>query len=232
MFFPTIDEVTVSAFYGSGPGSVPRPTVILVHEVGNPAGAQEWLFTQLFEAMLESGYNVLAVDLRGSGETPLPDDGREDAVLLFSDLEDMHLEVRAAITWLRNQPSADNARLGVIGSGIGGNVAFVSMGAFPEDLRVGVALSPGLWTADLEPLVVGDGIDSFAPHSILYVAGAEDFGVINEAVISFSDYAQALASVTQDPGILVVPDVADHGVDLLNTPGATELILDWLQAHL
>ena len=87
----------------------------------------------------------------------LPDDGRESPFLTLEDLDDFHLDVRAALTWLRNEPSVDISRVAVVGAGVGGNVAYVSIGAFPDDLRAGVAVSPGLWDTLLQPLVVGLG---------------------------------------------------------------------------
>lgn len=222
--FQTVDDVFVSASYGRvGAGSA-RPTVILVHEVGIAAARQEWLSAGVFEALLESGYNVLALDLRGHGDSNLPPDGRAQDVLLVTDLEDMHLEVRAAITWLRSQPSADNGRMAVIGNGIGGNVAYVAMGAFPDDLQAGVALSPGFWDQELQPLVIGSGIVPFAPHTMLYMVG--------EADLSYAGFASGLASITTGTSLQVFPGDANHGLALLQSPATLQLILEWLQTHL
>ncbi len=229
--FPTVDDIPVSASYVRSSNET-RPVVILVHDLSDDFGRLEWLFTERFPRILEAGYHALAIDLRGHGETPLPNDGRPAGQLTYSDLEDMHLEVKAAITWLRSQPTADKARIGVIGVGLGASVAFVSMGAFPEDLRVGVALSPGFWNPDLQPVVVGAGIDPFDPHSILYLVGSEDVLVINGQVFQLNEFASALDSVTRDSSLRVFDGVSDHGLDLLHSPGAMQQILDWLGEHL
>ena len=231
--FNTVDGVFVSASYGRSAANGPLPTVILVHEVGIAAARQEWFSSRVFEALLESGYNVLALDLRGHGRTSLPPDGREQDVLLVADLEDMHLEVRAAITWLRTQTSTDNARIGVIGNGIGGNIAYVSMGAFPDDLQAGIALSPGFWDQELGFLVVGDGIVPFAPHSMLYVVGETDLVALSATEsLSYAGFASALASITVDPSLQVFTGVSDHGLGLLQSPDTLQLMLAWLQDHL
>lgn len=230
--FPTVDDVPVSASYVRSSNET-RPVVILVHDLSDDFGRLEWLFTERFPRILEAGYHALAIDLRGHGETPLPNDGREFQGLTYSDLEDMHLEVKAAITWLRSQPTADKARIGVIGVGLGANVAFVSMGAFPEDLRVGVALSPGFWNQDLQPVVVGAGIEPFEPHSILYLVGSEDvLEVPNGQVFQLAQFASVLDAVTRDSSLRVFDGVSDHGLDLLYSPGAMQQILDWLGEHL
>lgn len=233
VFFRTVDEVSVSASYGRLPGTSARPVVILIHEVGAAAARQEWLSSGVFEVLMENGYNVLALDLRGHGSTGLPADGRTQNVLLVDDLEDMHLEVRAAVSWLRTQASADNARLGVIGNGIGGNVAYVSLGAFPEDLQAGIALSPGFWNQELEPLVIGTGIIPFTPHTMLYVVGEEDRVALSETEsLSYAGFASALASLTSGPSLQVFGGDSNHGLALLQSPATIQLILDWLQTHL
>lgn len=231
--FNTVDGVSISASYGKIPGAGPHAVVILVHQIGVPEARQEWLSSGVFEALLEGGYNVLALDLRGHGDSSLPADGRPQDVLLVEDLEDMHLEVRGAVTWLLTQASADRARMGVIGNSIGGNVAYVSMGAFPEILQAGIALSPGFWDDDLQPLVIGSGIDPFTPHSILYVVGEDDQISLSETeALSYAGFASALASVTENPSLQVFTGVSSHGLDLLQSPETLQLILDWLQTHL
>lgn len=230
--FRTADDVPVSAWFGRVSGAGAHPTVILVHEVGTATGSQEWLLSGVFEDLLTTGYNALAIDLRGHGGTPLPADGRPQNVLLVSDLEDMHLEVRAAIGWLRTQPTADPARVAVMGNGIGGNIAYVSTGAFPDDVDAAVALSPGFWNQDFQPLVIGEGIVPFAPHSVLYLVGADDFGFLNQTALSYAGFATALASLTTNPQLRVFDGVSNHGLDLLESPEVLPLILDWLRVHL
>lgn len=229
--FDTVDEIPVSASYVRASEEI-RPVVILIHDLGDNLGGLEWILAERFPAILDEGYHALAIDLRGHGETPLPNDGRPAGQLTYADLEDMHLEVGAAITWLRGQPTVDKARIGVIGVGLGANVAFVSMGAFAEDLRVGVALSPGFWGTDLEPVVIGAGIDPFAPHSILYLVGDQDFLLFGETVFNLSEWASVMDAATRDSRLHVLEGVSDHGLDLLNTPGIMQQIRDWLREHL
>ena len=229
--FPTVDEVPVAASYVRASEET-RPVVILIHGLGDPLARLEWVLSDRFPAILEAGYHALAIDLRGHGETPLPDDGRPAGQLTYSDLEEMHLEVGAAISWLRGQPTADKARIGVIGVGLGASVAFVSMGAFADDLRAGVALSPGLWDPDLQPVVIGGDISPFAPHTILYLVGGADTLTLGNTVIVMWQWASALAENTPESSLHIVEGSSAYGFELLNTPGVMQRILDWLQAHL
>lgn len=235
--FTTVDAIPVSAAFGRVPGTASRgPAVILIHDLGSVAGGDEWLLSGLFEQFLERGYLPLALDLRGHGSTPVPVDGRGAPQLLFSDLDDLHLDVRAALSWLKAQPSVDADRIAVIGNGAGGNVAYVSVGAFAADLKAGIALSPGLWESTTqEPLVIGAGIAPFAPHTMLYLAGADDILTVpgTGQTLSYAGFATALASLTQDPKTLTIYDgEAAHGLDLLRNPDIASQLFAWLAANL
>ena len=155
--FPTIDEIQISALFGVLDDETKNRTVILVHELGT--GKEQWLQnTSLFVDLLEGGYNVLAIDLRGHGGTSLPD-GRLQISL--EDLEDSYLDVSAAVSWLQARPEVDAGRVAVIGDGVGGNIAFVIIGAIPQRIKAAVALSPGIWVGqDALPAVIGAGIQS------------------------------------------------------------------------
>ena len=77
------DGVPISALFGASESAERVPTVILPHDLGGDK--QVWLTTtDLFIELLERGYAVVAVDMRGHGQTPLPDNRQ---VLLIEDLE-------------------------------------------------------------------------------------------------------------------------------------------------
>lgn len=234
--FTTVDGVPVSALYGQPAAAAgPLPVVILVHDLSATFAGDEWLLSGLFEDLLEAGYLPLAIDLRGHGRTPLPSDGRASEGLQYGDLEDFHLDVQAALTWLRTEISADAARIAIVGSGVGGNVAYVSMGAFPDQLRAGIALSAGLWeNPSQNPLVIGAGLTPFAPHSMLYVVSSNDTLQLSpEETLSYASFAAALASLTQEPkNVTVLEGQSAHAASLLNNPEVVDLIFGWLETHL
>ena len=231
--FTTVDSVQVSARYGHPTGSGPNPVVILVHDIGEISTFIGGL--ELFERLLEEGYAPLAIDLRGHGNTPYPDDGRPNQTLLIADIENFHLDVRAALNWLKAEPSADIGRIAIVGSGVGGNVAFVSMGAFPDDLQAGVALSPGVFhPSTLEPLAVGAEVVDFSPHSMMFLVAANDTRQVGEDLeLSYAAFASVLNDQTDMPKKLrVYEDQEAHGLDLLQDPGVVNELLSWLEEHL
>ena len=232
--FTSVDSVEVSALFGLVDGDEARPVVILVHEV--EGSKEEWLrATPLFSDLLNRGYNVLAIDLRGHGATLLPEDSQP---LSWEDVEESFLDVGAALTWLRSQgATVDPTRIAVVGTGVGGNVAYVSMGAFPLQIKTAVCLSPGAWAGsdEIVPIVIGEGLTNFSPHSILYMVGENDvLTLTNGGELSFLDFAVFLLGRTADPSnVVVLPNSADHGLDILNNnPQAYEFFFSWLEDRL
>ena len=236
--FPTVDNIEVRAHYGQQSGPGPHPIVILVHDVGGSSqvfGGLEWLTAGFFEELLKDGYSPLAIDLRGHGDTPYPDDGRDQEVLLITDLANFYLDVRAALNWLRDEPSVDASRIAIVGNGAGGNVAYVSMGAFPDDLQAGVALSPGIFDfSTRQPLIVGENLEDFSPHSMMYLVAEQDVLSVSEnVVLSYAGWAAVMNERTGEPKDLTVfKDKTAHGLALLEDSDAVDALLGWLEKHL
>lgn len=234
--FSSIDGVKVSALFASPPRRAesvrPRPVVILVHDVFG--SKEDWIF--FFEKLLQKDYLTLAIDLRGHGQTPLPDDNRSEPDLSLEDLEKSYRDVQAALDWLETrQAEVDVSRIGIVGNGMGGNVAYVCTGVFPGQIKAAVALSPGLWDSrTLEPLVVGAGLQPFAPHSILFMVGSDDIIPLDDTgQLEFTRFAADLAAKTSEPkNVKIFAGSADHGLDLLNKPEAVQLLLAWLETYL
>lgn len=234
--FPSADGVQVRALLGDPQGTLQTgqrlPVVILVHDLFG--SKEEWVF--FLEELLQRQYLTLAIDLRGHGQTALPDDNRETPDLSLEDLERSYLDVQAALRWISTLPRADASRVALLGNGLGGNVSFVSTGVFPAQIKAAVALSPGLWDSrTLEPVVVGTGLNPFAPHSILYLVSADDVVPIDATdQLEFSNFSNTLAGLTGAPKtVKVFSNSSDHGLDLLhNKPEAVQLLLAWLESYL
>ena len=229
--FSSIDSVEVSALFGTAQADGLLPVVILLHDLGG--NKSDWLNdTDTYVALLERGYAVLAIDMRGHGQTPLPDARR---VLELIDLELSFFDVHAALVWLQSQSKVDVSRIAVVGTGSGGNVAYVSSGRMPELIKTGVSLSPGLWgAASLEPLVIGAGLEPFAPRSMLFMAGDQDQIQAGDVILSYAEFARSLEAQTAEPkDVRVFPDSADHGFALLdNVAEAQDLFFLWLEENL
>jgi dienelactone hydrolase len=230
--FLSNDNILIRGIFAHPDKAQKRPVIIILHDLGGKK-TDAWNFGgNLVTELIDKEYAVLAIDLRGHGNTPLPDD-RE--VLELVDLENSFLDVHAALTWLQSQDGADANRVAVIGNGSGGNVAYVSLGVFPEQIKTGIILSPGLWeVGSLTPLVVGDGINPFEPQSMLYMVGDKDQIQGPDTTLSYVDFARNLEALTDVPKDLqIFQNSTDHGFELLNNvPEALDLLLVWLETIL
>jgi dienelactone hydrolase len=235
--FTTSDDVLVNARFGQNASSGARPVVILLHDIFINGGI-EWelpgLGLEMMESLLEEGYQVLLIDFRGFGLTPLPDDGRPTQALSADDIDSLHLEVRAALNWLALQPSADRSRIGIMGVGMGGNAAYVSMGAFPDELQAGIALSPGIYNLNTgESLGVGTDMTPFEPHSMLFIASQSDLIAVSQTQTEpASAIAEELHEITGEPKQLDTRPNDLHGSFLLQDPVVSDSVLRWLRDHL
>ena len=94
--FSSIDSVQVSSIFGRPQQQIEsaRPVVILVHDF--TLNNQEWFTDPIFVELLKRDYLTLAIDLRGHGGTPLPDDRQ---LYELTDLDNSYLDVQAALIW-------------------------------------------------------------------------------------------------------------------------------------
>jgi dienelactone hydrolase len=232
--FTTSDNVLVSARFGKGSNSAASPVVILMHDITRDGREWELVGLEMMQRLLEEGYLVLIIDSRGHGLTPLPADGRPAQSLSVFDIESLHLEVSAALNWVATQPAADRSRVGIMGVGMGGNAAYVSMGVFPDDLKTGIALSPGIFNLNTgEALGIGTAITPFEPHTMLFIASQNDLLPVNQTQsTSATAIAASMLDVTAEPKRLDARPANLHGSLLLQDPDVFDAVLVWLETHL
>lgn len=122
-------------FYALLPDAVPKsgaPAVLLLHDLnGNRADN-----VSLVKPLLQEGYHVLAVDLRGFGETG----GKPDWEAATDDIQ-------IWLKWLKQQPGVHSHELTIVGDGIGANLALIACSG-DTSCATSVALSPGLVDCD------------------------------------------------------------------------------------
>ncbi len=107
----------------------PAPAVVLVHMLTR--SHREWDLAA--QALNASGFAVLALDLRGHGES-----GGSYA----SGLGSMQQDVQAALDWVKLRPEVLPGHLGIAGASFGASLAVMAAAADPS-VRSVVLLSPG-----------------------------------------------------------------------------------------
>ena len=181
------------------------PGVLLLHMLGSDRTA----WADLIPPLQEAGYAVLAVDMRGHGQTG----GRADWPLAEAD-------VQTWLDWLRDQEGVDPARLSLVGASIGANLALRGMANDP-DVLTAVALSPGL---DYRGVTTADAIATIDDRPVMLVAGQGD----TTSALTLKQLTQALNGDT----LVRLYASRAHGTQLFAAqPDLGDAIVAWLDGH-
>lgn len=228
VMFPTLDGLTIAASWSTPANTSGNiPVVILIHHFQNSDHLYDdrTIWFEFFGELLSQGYGVMAIDLRGHGEsffTIAPGN------MSTEDIDQMILDVDGAISWLKHRSDVDISRIAVVGGNVGANIAYESSGAFRE-VRTAIALSPLITNP---PTLIGTNIPRFAPHSILFMASDAD----NRAVTAVNQLSESTAIPKR---VEIIKDsttdtfVDDWGIGLIAFhPDARKIALDWLKTTL
>ena len=145
--FSAADGMKIAADYYAPPATShgDAPLVMLLHMYRSDRKAWEPLIAPLQEA----GFAILALDLRGHGESATTE--TRDAVLkrdpaTFKKMQD---DVRGAYDWLATQEHVDRARFALVGASVGCSIA-LRYAAQDRSVDAIVCLSPGLNYMELD----------------------------------------------------------------------------------
>jgi pimeloyl-ACP methyl ester carboxylesterase len=200
------DGLALKGDYYAAPGEGAHPAVLLLHML-NGSRAQ---WKPLIGPLLDAGYSVLAVDLRGHGQTG-------DTINWTKATTD----VQTWLDWLRQQPGVDGKAVSIVGASIGSNLALVGC-ANDKDCVTAVALSPGL---DYFGLKTSKSItEGLSRKSALLVASQNDK--------YSSDSVKTLIGVATGDISARIYKGGAHGTQMLaGKKGAIPVILAWLEEH-
>jgi pimeloyl-ACP methyl ester carboxylesterase len=185
-------------------GDTGAPTVLLLHQFG--ASKASW--GSLIPALHDAGYTILAVDLRGHGET-----GGS------LDWPQAERDTQTWLDWLRQQSGVDEERLSIIGSSIGSNLALRGM-ANDERVVTAVAISPGL---DYFGVTTQDAVEIIGQRPVLLITAQRD--------TQSSAGVKTLAAVVQGDALIRIYRGGAHGVSLFSQADCIPMIVLWLDAH-
>ena len=217
--FSTSDGFTIGGTWFASQDAPGRlPVLILLHT----RGTNHTLWNPIVPDVVLEGYRVLALDIRGHGLSR-DQNGVDRPISRFEDEDKaaMPLDVGGAIGYIKSRPDADSTRIGVLGVILGANIAYVSSGMYPE-LKAVVAVS-----AESRPtatVLLGEGIPSFDPHGILYLAAFGDGYAYTSS--------DALAATTRAPVRVVGYQGSASGVQVLNEEAARNEVMAWFREHL
>lgn len=186
----------------------PRPVVILLHDYG--FNRRDWGI--FIPDLVQHGYNVLAIDLRGHGQSR--DGGTHSPASL---MQEGPFDVQAALAWVKTQKNSDHKKISLIGAGVGADIAYLCSGRFNKKIKTAVVISPSY-----TPVIDGFFAD-LKPQAILFCASAKDKRGTSMLA------AETLSNFTDDPKKVVIYNSAAHGLAMFyKHPEIKQEILNWL----
>ncbi len=167
--FRSFDLVDLRATFEMPVGvPAPIPAVLLLHGYGEDRG----VWRNFSRELTGRGWAVLAMDLRGHGESKSKNQRPIQASPEWrTNLHEFPVDVDPALDWLKAQARIDNKKIVVIGSDVGANLALIASGKFPE-VRTVVAIRPNL----NESLALAGSAQDFQPKSALIAVSDEAEG--------------------------------------------------------
>ena len=195
---PTKDGVEVHGTFQLPEGDIfdPIPAVLLLH--GGRQTRAEW--APLLPELAESGWAVLAIDLRGHGATG----GEiEDWGAFFNDKDGVPQDVEAAMAFLSSHESVNKDRIAVVGSSVGGNLACVAVQKYGA---IGGVFMSG--KTEAAESLAGEKLTGL--KSMLYIAAEKEQGGAR------AGFAQELSAMSAGSSrALIVEGSSTHGAALL-----------------
>lgn len=172
--FQTADGVTIFGLYTHGDNPA-LPAVLLSHMM--PATKESW--NDFAQVLAEDGFQVLAIDLRGHGESITQMLNAEGRMLnagqktlnykKFSDAEHQEsiLDLKAGVDFLKLKGASE---IHLAGASIGANLSLQYLAEHP-DARLAILLSPGL---DYRGVKTEEFAARLHEGQAVYYAAAED----------------------------------------------------------
>lgn len=204
----TVDGWTLKAMFApSVPGKL---TLLLLHGTGQRK--EDW--KRLAFPLTRAGYGVMAVDLRGHGESRVSPSGEAltwkklRATRTANDFADMSRDAEAAVAWLAGQGVPEDS-IGLIGAEVGGSIA-IRYAATHQKVPLVVMLSPGMrWQEVLTPNALR-ALKRPIPTPVLMVYSEADKRTAKEVPILYAfaksavgDRHATLITVPQERGTMM-----------------------------
>ncbi len=192
----------------------PKGWVVFLHMM--PATKESWL--DLAKDLQEIGYDSLAIDLRGHGESK----GGPNGYLNFSDSEHQKsiLDVKAAVDFLMKE-GAKNDKIILIGASIGANLSLEFL-AENSEVKTSILLSPGINYRGIktEPLA-----ENLKEGQKMFFVSSKDDGFNSEETQQI--YNKIPAAVKKE---IKIYNSGGHGTNILkNQSELKELIIDFIK---
>lgn len=197
----------------SGPAGAGRPAVLLAHMM--PSNKESW--DKLAKKLSKAGFECLAIDLRGHGESQ----GGPDGFKKFSDKDHQASleDIRAGVKFFTDS-GVELEKISLAGASIGANLSLWFESENPE-AKASVLLSPGLDYKGIETERLAKNLRE--DQAVFLAAGGENDGYSSETVYKLSHLIKSPNKAMKIFGN------AGHGTDMFKEePGLMDEITKWL----
>lgn len=193
------------------------PAVVLLHMYRSDRSA----WRPLIPALEQAGFAILAIDLRGHGQSTKPEDRQLEQKVRDRDeklFRNMHQDVFGAYRWLQQRPEVDLSRLAVVGASVGCSVALDYAGR-DKSVDVLVLLTPGENYLGLNSL---KHVKQYGDRSVLMLSSEEDRGKGTDSLAQLASRAEVKTFSQTDI----------HGTRMFGkVAGADQTISAFLEEH-
>ena len=207
--FKSFDLVDLRASF-TVPNGVPAPVpaVLLLHGYGENRS----VWKDLEQELLKRGWAVMALDLRGHGDSKAKNQVPIAAAPAWrTDPHEFPGDVDPALDWIKAQARVNTRKIVIIGSDVGANLALIASGRYPE-VRTVVAIKPNL----NEVLALAGSAQDFQPRSALVIASSQT-------------EADRIRPLVKQPSRAIVASHSDGTGEWLADRQVTEAIFQWMQ---
>jgi pimeloyl-ACP methyl ester carboxylesterase len=207
--FQTFDLVRLKASYELPQGvPAPIPAVLFLHGYGENRA----VWDDFRKQMLQRGWAVMSVDLRGHGESLTKNQRPMQASPEWrNNPREFPLDVGPALDYLKKQPRLNSSKIVIVGYDIGANLALVASGKFRE-VRTVVAVNPN-------------------PNESLSMAGSSQDFVPRSAMVVTETAAQsdALKPYVKAPFRSLIQPVSGGTTQVFQSKALADAIFQWLK---
>jgi dipeptidyl aminopeptidase/acylaminoacyl peptidase len=126
--YPTFDGREIPAFLFLPPGREPRGLPVVVYVHGGPESQFRPSFNPILQYLVNSGYAVLAPNVRGSTGYGHTYQSLDDVRLRMDSVADL----KAAVEWLAETGTADPRRVAIFGRSYGGFMVLAAVTTYPD----------------------------------------------------------------------------------------------------
>ncbi|MFH0702128.1 MAG: alpha/beta fold hydrolase [bacterium] len=195
------------------------PVVILLHMLGKDNSS----WNKFIPLLLNNGYAVYSVDMRGHGKSVETLDKKSNYFQTMTDGNWLKMpdDVSDLINFISKDKTVDSSNIALIGASIGANSAIIAASEHPDKVKTTVALSPGLNYRGIEILKSAENLKT----PILIATSQND-----DYSYKSSNQLNKAVKVEHD---LLIYEGNEHGTNLLNqSEELMSKIISWLNEHI